>query len=156
MRLSDTLSGLLLVLFGLAVVLYARTFPGAAGHGVGPAFFPMVIGVGIALCGAVLGWSGRKERDAAGLEFEAWARHPRLALNGALVIGGLIFYAVAVETIGFFVTAFAILVALFLAFGVRWRWIVPLAAMVTLGLHVAFYSLLRVPLPWGWLEGIAW
>jgi hypothetical protein len=27
---------------------------------------------------------------------------------------------------------------------------------VTLGLHLAFYSLLRVPLPWGWLEGIAW
>jgi len=144
------------MLFGLAVVLYARTFPGAVSHSVGPAFFPLLIGVGIAFCGAVLWWSGRKEHDAARLEFEDWMRDPRLARNGVLVIGALIFYAVAVETIGFFVTAFAILVALFLAFGVRRRWIVPIAVAVTLGLHVAFYSLLRVPLPWGWLEGIAW
>ena len=32
----------------------------------------------------------------------------------------------------------------------------PLAAGVTLALHFAFYTLLHVPLPWGWLEGIAW
>ncbi len=41
---------------------------------------------------------------------------------------------------------------LFLAFGVARRWILPLAASVTLVIHYAFYSLLRVPLPWGVLE----
>ena len=156
MRLNDTLSGLLLVLLGAAVVACARTFPAAAGHGVGPGFFPILTGVGLALCGAVLMWSGRRQRDAAWLEVEDWMRRPRMVLNGALVIGGLIFYALAVDTVGFFITGFVFLAVLFLAFGVRRRWIAPIAAAVTFGLHVAFYTFLRVPLPWGWLEGIAW
>jgi putative tricarboxylic transport membrane protein len=36
------------------------------------------------------------------------------------------------------------------------RWIVPLAVVVTLAIHYAFYKLLRVPLPWGWLEPLGW
>jgi arginine exporter protein ArgO len=60
-------------------------------------------------------------------EFQEWVRQPRLILNGMLVIGALVFYAAAVETVGFFITAFVILVALFLAFGVSRRWIAPLA-----------------------------
>lgn len=156
MKFHDTLSGLLLVLFGAVVAFHASTFPASSGAGVGPGFFPLLTGVGLVLCGGVLAWSGRKQRDAAWFELEEWVRRPRMALNAALVIGALIFYAMAVETIGFFATSFAILAALFVAFGVRRRWIAPLAAAVTLGLHFAFYTLLRVPLPWGWCEGIAW
>lgn len=156
MRLNDALSGLLLVLFGSAVVLYARMFPAMPGQSIGPGVFPMLLGAGLALCGAALFWSGRKGDGAAWVELEDWARRPRRALNALLVVGALIFYAQVVETVGFFLTALVFLVVLFLAFGVSRRWIAPLAVAVTLGLHLAFYSLLRVPLPWGWLEGIAW
>jgi putative tricarboxylic transport membrane protein len=156
MGLNDAVSGLLLIIFGMVVVAWSRTFPPAIGQVIGPGFFPVLVGAGIAACGAVLLWSGRKVRGAILLELEDWVRQPRLMLNGGLVIGALIFYAMVVETVGFFITAFAILAILFLAFGVRRRWIAPLAAAVTLGLHVSFYSLLRVPLPWGWLEGMAW
>jgi putative tricarboxylic transport membrane protein len=90
------------------------------------------------------------------VEFDDWVRQPRMVLNAALVIGALIFYALMVDTIGFFLTAFILLTTLFLAFGVRRRWVGPIAIVVTLGLHFAFYTLLRVPLPWGWLEAIAW
>ena len=42
-------------------------------------------------------------------------------------------------------------------FGVRPRVrSLPLALVVTLVIHYAFYKLLRVPLPWGVLQGIAW
>jgi putative tricarboxylic transport membrane protein len=34
--------------------------------------------------------------------------------------------------------------------------VVPLAVVVTLIIHYAFYKLLRVPLPWGLLQGVAW
>ena len=156
MRLNDRLAGPLLILLGAVVVLYARTFPVTAGRGGGPGFFPILIGVGIAVCGAVLLWSGWKQPDPVWVEFENGLRRPRLALNGILVIGALVFYALVVDTVGFFLSAFVFLAGLFLAFGVRPRWITPIAVGVTLGLHVAFYTLLRVPLPWGWLEGIAW
>ena len=62
----------------------------------------------------------------------------------------------ALTSVGFFITAFVFLGGLFLLFGVSRRWIVPLAVVVTFALHVAFYTVLRVPLPWGWLEGMAW
>jgi putative tricarboxylic transport membrane protein len=156
MRLSDTFSGLLLLLFGCGVAFHARTFPATPGQNIGPGLFPLLIGMGIAVAGAVLIWSGRRQDERRWLESEMWMRQPRLLFNGALVIGAVIFYALAVETTGFFIAAFVFLGALFLAFGVDRRWVVPIAAGVTLGLHLAFYSLLRVPLPWGWLEGIAW
>ena len=156
MRLNDTLTGLLLLGFGSVVALYSRAFPATPGSSIGPGLFPIVIGLGIAACGAVLMWNARKQGKVRWLEFEDWMRQPRMALNAVLVISALIFYALAVDALGFFVTAFVFLVTLFLAFGTARRWIAPLAVVVTLGLHVAFYSLLRVPLPWGWFEGIAW
>lgn len=156
MRFHDTLSGLLLLFFGLTVALYSLSLPAPAGLRVGPGTFPTMIGIALAVCGAVLIASGRRQRGAAWVEWESWLREPRLALNAALVVAALIVYALAVETLGFFITAFILLTALFLAFGVSRRWIVPVAVTVTFGLHVAFYSLLRVPLPWGWLEPIAW
>jgi putative tricarboxylic transport membrane protein len=33
---------------------------------------------------------------------------------------------------------------------------VPIALVLTLLIHYAFYKLLRVPLPWGVLQPIAW
>ena len=156
MKLHDILSGGLLVLFGVGVAVYARTFPSSPGTGIGPGAFPLLIALGIAGCGVVLVASGSKQPRTSWVEFEEWVRRPRMALNGALVIGALVFYALAVETLGFFTTCFVILIGLCAAFGVRWRWALPVAVTVTFGLHFAFYKLLSVPLPWGWLEGMAW
>lgn len=79
-----------------------------------------------------------------------------MALNFAAVIGVLLFYAVAVDWLGFFITGVTFLLVLMQVFGVTRRWILPLAAGVTIAIHYGFYTLLRVPLPWGLLEGIAW
>jgi putative tricarboxylic transport membrane protein len=156
MRLHDTLWGLLVLLFGSAVALYARTFPATAGQSIGPGVFPFLIGVGFAVSGVVLIGAGLRKSRSRWMELDAWMGEPRTVVNAVLVVGVLIFYALAVETIGYFITAFIFLAVLFLALGVSRRWIAPIAAGVTLGLHVAFYSLLRVPLPWGWLERMAW
>ncbi len=45
---------------------------------------------------------------------------------------------------------------LFAVFGVRRGWILPLAILLTLAIHTAFYKLLKVPLPWGVLKGFIW
>lgn len=155
MKLHDTLTGLLLALIGVGVGWQASTFPPAPGHGPGAGAFPFVLGLGLAGCGLVLLIGGRRE-GGAWLQFDEGARHFASARNAALVPLALLAYALCVETAGFFLTSFVLLAGLFLAFGVRRRWIAPLAAGVTIALHGAFYSLLRVPLPWGWLEGIAW
>jgi putative tricarboxylic transport membrane protein len=155
MRLNDRALGLLIAMFGIAVLLYARTFPPMPGQPVGPSLFPMVIGGGMAIFGITLAFTGA-ERSARWIQIDDWVRNPRMVFNFALVVFDVVFYALALEWLGFFITAIAFLAALFLAFGVTRRWILPIAAGVTLAIHYGFYTLLRVPLPWGVLGGIAW
>ena len=48
------------------------------------------------------------------------------------------------------------LASLFAVFGVRPIWILPIALLLTLAIHTAFYKMLKVPLPWGLLQGFIW
>ncbi len=154
MKVSDRLSGFLAAALGVAVVLQARTFPGMPGQPIGPALFPALIGTALFVLGVILMYSGRGQRPV--VEGGAWTRRPRTVVTFVLVIADLLFYALAVDRLGFLITAALFLTVLFLAFGVRRARILPLAVAVTFAIHFGFYSLLRVPLPWGVLEGIAW
>ncbi len=156
MKLGDAASGLLSALLGVTVVLHARTFPPMPGQPVGPSLFPMLIGAGLIVAGVALILSGLRRRSGAFMALEAWARRPRMLVNFALIIADLLFYALAVDRLGFLITAVLFLTVLFLAFGVRRARILPMAVAVTLVIHYGFCTLLRVPLPWGVLEGIAW
>jgi putative tricarboxylic transport membrane protein len=156
MRLNDTLAGLLLACVGLAVALHAWSFPALPAQRIGPSVFPVTIGVVLALIGAALVVEGRQRPGVPPVTLDEWVRRPRLLFTFALVIAALVVYALTVDRVGFFIAAFVFLSILMLAFGVRRTWIAPLAASVTLGIHYVFYSLLRVPLPWGLFEGVAW
>jgi putative tricarboxylic transport membrane protein len=72
------------------------------------------------------------------------------------VIASVVFYVVAVDQLGFILTAIAVLTALFWVFAVPWRRSIVVALVATLLIHFAFYKLLRVPLPWGVLTAYAW
>ena len=155
MKLNPTLSGLLVLIVGLAIVVHARSFPPATGQSIGPGFFPSLVGAGLILCGLALIVSGRR-RGEPWIEAAEWMRRPRMIFNLLLVFADLVFYAVAVSSLGFFITALVFLSVLMVAFKVPPTRVVPLALAVTLIIHYAFYTLLRVPLPWGVLEGVAW
>ncbi len=156
MKLSDRASGFLAAALGLAVVLQARTFPPMPGQPVGPSLFPLVIGVGLIAAGAtLLVGDARRPRDPL-MVFADWARRRRSLGNFGLVLCAMVFWVLTLNTVGFLITAVVFLAVLFFAFGVRRARVLPLALAVTLAIHYAFYTLLRVPLPWGLLEGIAW
>lgn len=151
--MSDRVAGSVILVFGLAVAAMASGFPAVAGQVVGPSVFPTAIGLGLAICGSVLALRGGGAAVAAPV---GWRQRPRLLLDFGLVVFSLIFFAVALEPLGFLLTNLACLAALMLAFGARRQWILPVAVTVTLAMHYAFYTLLRVPLPWGVLTGLAW
>ena len=65
-------------------------------------------------------------------------------------------YLVAVDRLGFVVTGTIYLAALMAVLEVKPARILPLALLLTLAIHYCFYKLLRVPLPWGVLQSIAW
>ena len=157
MRVGDRAAGIAAIAFGSAVATYARAFPPASGQPVGPGAFPAAIGCALAAAGVLLLINGlRQQPRESWIELTAWVGSPRLASRGALVLAGVVFYALVLDRLGFLITATLLLSVLFAAFGVRRARILPLAAVVTLAIHFAFYTLLRVPLPWGLLEGIAW
>jgi putative tricarboxylic transport membrane protein len=156
MRIHDSLTGLATLVVGTVVAIAAWQFPPAPGQAFGPGGFPLLIGAALVICGLMLVGAGRGERTTPLLTLRTDSAQPHALRNLSLVLGGVTFFALVIDVAGFFLTAVTLLVVLFAAFGVPRRWIVPLAAGITLLLHVIFYTLLRVPLPWGWLEGFAW
>jgi len=161
MKLNDAVWGALLIFLSAAILVHVRNFPTIPGQNVGPALFPGLIAVGLVVCAVILIVKGLAARAQGGerghwLEFDAWTGSRRHVLAFALVVGVNVFYILLVDRLGFIPTGIVYLGVLFAVFGVRTGWIVPLALVVTLVIHFAFYKLLKVPLPWGVLQGIAW
>ncbi len=151
MRLSDRWVGVALALLGLAVVWSSRGFPAVPGQKVGAGFLPMIVGVGLLLCGAALVLRSRRDSAYAHEAGEA-APKPEHYGSAAVIVGAVVAYLTLADRLGFLLLAPLCLVAMFVALRVRWLPAVAWAIGGTLLVHFAFYKLLRVPLPWGVLR----
>ena len=162
MKLDDAVWGALLALLGAAILWHVQGFPRIPGQNVGPALFPGIVAAALVVCGAVLIAKGIRARRRVGadatpwLAAPEWLRAPRQLLAFLVLVASGAFYLVAVDRLGFVLTAVVFLVALMWVLRVRLAVAVPVALVGTLVIHTAFYKLLRVPLPWGVLQGIAW
>jgi putative tricarboxylic transport membrane protein len=161
MRLNDAVWGALLILFSAAILVHVQAFPTIPGQKVGPALFPGVLAACLAVCGVLLVVKGMAARGEGGdgarwLALDGWTRSRRHVVAFAAVIGVNVFYILVVGKLGFLLTGPIYLLTLFMVFGVRLKSALPLAVLMTLGVHYAFYKLLKVPLPWGVLERFAW
>jgi putative tricarboxylic transport membrane protein len=161
MKINDALWGAVLLLLAATILVHVQHFPKIPGQNVGPALFPGLIAAGLAVCALLLVVKGFAARKSGGgrqplVTPDDWLRSPRHVLAFVLVIGVNVFYILIVDWLGFIPTGVIYLSVLFLVFQVRKTWIVPLAIVIALGIHFAFYKLLRVPLPWGLLQGVAW
>jgi len=157
MRLPDRVTGLFLVGLGTASAYGGWLLPPVPGQPVGPNVFPLVIGIGLALCGLMIalkvGHSFEEEEAIIPLEGgQEAAVVPRGRLYGLRALLPpvlLLFYVIAAERLGFILTAGLIVLATSTALGARLKLSVPLAILAPIGVHLIFYKLLRVPLPVG-------
>ena len=157
MKLNDAVFGLLLTLVGAAVLVAIRGYPRIPGQPVGPALFPGLIAAGLCIAGLLLIVRGLRHRgEQPWLAWDDWVRSPRHALALLVLLGSVMFYIVAAEVLGFLPTAAIILTVLFLVLRVRPVLALVIALVAALLVHTAFYKLLKVPLPWGLLTGVAW
>jgi len=157
MKLSDAVFGLLLLALGAIVIAVVSSYPTIPAQRVGPSLFPGLIAVGLVIGGLILIVRGWRERATVPwLRFEPWVRSPQHVAGVLGVIGSVIFYIVAVDWLGFFLTSLLILTISFRLFGVALGRSIVIAAVATFVIHFAFYKLLRVPLPWGLLTPYAW
>ena len=161
MHLPDKVSGLFLVGLGAAAAYGGSRLPPVPGQQIGPDVFPMVVGIGLAICGALIALGiGRHFEEEAEADLAAhsdqpapeaahggWAMGLKVLLPPAL----LLFYVFAVDRLGFVPTGAVMVLATALALGARLKLAVPLALIAPLGVHLVFFKLLRVPLPDGLL-----
>jgi putative tricarboxylic transport membrane protein len=148
MRLHPSLLGLMFIALAAAFFGYTFTFPAFPGQRYGPALFPRVIAVGIALCGLVLVVRGRRS-GAPWLALDPALREPRRLASFAATLGAIVFYLLAAPALGFVPVAAIVVGGLAWWLGAR-VWVAVAAGVVaSLVVHWFFASVMRVPLPRG-------
>jgi putative tricarboxylic transport membrane protein len=157
MRLPDRVTGLFLVGLGAAAAYGGWRLPPVPGQPVGPNVFPLVIGIGLALCGLAIafgiGHSFEEEEEIVPYEGgEAPAPRGKLyALRALLPPALLLFYVAVADRVGFILTAAIIVYVTATALGARWKLALPITVLAPIVIHLIFSKLLRVPLPIGLL-----
>lgn len=157
MRFSDSLIAALLIALAAAVIAHASGFPPMPGQAFGSSLFPTLVAAGLILASlglVISGWRSGQRQPL--VERDAWVHSPRLLFDFALVIGGVLFYVLFSETLGYLIAAPLALAAFLFATGVRPLVVLPVAVVVPVIIHYLFYTLLKVPLPWGLLTDYAW
>ena len=158
MRLSDRTTGLSLVGLGALSAYFGSRLPPIPGQQIGPDVFPLVVGVGLCICGIMVacGVGRRYEAEAEAVV----ARHGGEEKTHTGLVGSarvllppviLLFYVLGVEWLGFIPTAALVVLAVSLALGASLRLAIPLALLTPIGVHLVFAKLLRVPLAAGFL-----
>lgn len=158
MQLSDRITGLFTVGIGALAAYAGSRLPPVPGQQIGPSVFPMVVGIGLVLCGGLIALRvGHGFEDAAApsepapdgvQEVAPGSRQPLFVLLPPAL---LVFYVLAVDRLGFVPTAAAMIVAGAAAFGAKPRLCVTMALVAPVVVHFLFAKLLRVPLPAGLL-----
>lgn len=174
MKSNDVPIGAGLLVLSLLILWHVSSFPPAPGQPYNAALFPGIAAGALALASIALIISGFRKRgderkaaadDAARKELESLAddqevletaKVPSRLLAIVLTAGAIGFYLVAAKFLGFIITGAIILAVLMWSYGVAARMFVPVAIIGAVVIHLAFYKLLSVPLPWGVLQPLAW
>jgi putative tricarboxylic transport membrane protein len=150
MKFNDAVLGAVFLALSIAVLVAIQGYPRIPGQSIGPGAFPGLIAILLGGCSIALIWRGWRERANQPLvAIGAWLGSPRHVQNFLVAAGSLAFYVLASDRLGFLVCGALILLALFLTLRVRQRLALPLALVLPIVIHLIFYKLLRVPLPWG-------
>ena len=150
MQRVDRWVSVFLAVLGGSVMWSARNYPNVPGQKLGAGFLPMLVGAGLVVCALLL--FRRSLRSGSGPSQDA-SHGPTERLGAPLmVLAAVALYVLLSTPLGFLLVAPVCLAMLFRTFGQRWTSALLWAVGGTVVVHVAFYKLLRVPLPWGILK----
>lgn len=153
MRCNDAVFGCVFIVFALAVIAHARTFPSLHGQAYGPDLFPTLISAGLIASGLVLVARGLISRQTTPLfNAHSWAGNRSAQINLLLMITSVLVFILLADTIGFIFLAVPILIVLAYRFGVPLIYAVLLSVVTTFIIHTLFVRILLVPLPRGLLD----
>ncbi len=138
--MSDRLTGLILLALAVAYGVTASGFEAMIGDPLGPAVFPLVLSIPLALFSLFL--IVRPDPEPR------WARGREL-LKQALTLVVFVAYAQLIEPLGFVLTSVLAVLALGLLLGARAHQAGAAGLAIALTLFVLFHHVLNLPLPVG-------
>jgi putative tricarboxylic transport membrane protein len=147
-KFNDAVLGFVFLALSIAVLVTVQGYPKIPGQSIGPGAFPGLIAVLLGGCSVALIWRGIRNKGSL-VAVGAWLGSLEHVRNFLITVGALVFYIFAADTLGFLICGALILLCLFWTLRVRPAVALPLALFLPVLIHLIFYKLLRVPLPWG-------
>ena len=146
MRRADQITGVIVLIFSLAVIEGARRMPPSGTFGPGAGFLPFWLGAALAILSIVLLVNASREPAQASDRSPFPKGGAVLAILEA--VGGLAAFILLLETLGFLLSI-ALLTAFLLRVVEREPWLTSVIVAVAnaAGLYVIFQMLLGVSLP---------
>lgn len=158
---AEIVFGAVLAVAGLVIARTAAALPTIPSQAYGSGFFPMWVGIALAVCGVLLVGRillGRRIPPATTASPAALAEgvgpSPRAVLAVAWLVIGLVLVAWLLETMGFLLCMPVFMLAYLWLVGEPLRRSVLTTAVAMAVVYWGFAKLLKVPLPLGWLQGL--
>jgi putative tricarboxylic transport membrane protein len=148
MRTSNTVIGVLLIIFACIVLIHVQSFPSLENGYPGPALFPEVLCVLFIFCCVGLVIQGIRRREKV-LKFDLGTITLAGWINIVFVLGAVVCYIFLAEYLGFLIFSFVILMILMKWLKVKMLPSLAMSVVVTLAIYMLFAKILLVPLPWG-------
>jgi len=139
---KDFFSGLLFVIVGVAFAIGARTYTVGTGARMGPGYFPTILGVILALLGAVIVFGALRKGGPDGDKIGKWAWRPLFFiilsnLVFGVLLGGL--PSIGLPAMGLIAAIYALVIISSMAGDqFEWKGVIILATILAVGSYIAF------------------
>ncbi len=151
---KDFFSGLMFLIVGGAFAIGANSYTVGTGARMGPGYFPLMLGVVLAVLGAAIVFKALTIETPDGEKFGAFAWRPTICIIGSnlvfgICLGGLKLGGVTViPSLGLIVGIFALVMIASLAAEVyRLKEVLALATVLAVGCYLTFIVLLKLQMP---------
>lgn len=147
MRTVDRAVGAAIALLAVAVFWSSRSFPNVPGQKLGASTLPGIVAVGLFACGLLLVLRSTRASRYAHTADEPADRERIAPAFG--ILASIVLYVAASDAVGYLIVAPLSLIVALRALQVGWGRAIAWSIVAAIAVHVSFYKLLKVPLPWG-------
>lgn len=148
---KDFFSGLMFMVVGVAFAWGATTYSVGSGARMGPGYFPLMLGILLALIGAVITFKAMVVETEGGDKIGAWAWKPLFFILAAnflfgILLGGL--PSIGLPAMGMILGIYALVIISSLAGNeFSLKGVLGLSTILAIGSYLAFVVLLKLQFP---------
>lgn len=153
MKNQDAVTAIFWVILGSVISVWSATFPFGTKEALGPAILPFGSGLILISLGSILFFESRKQNEVKTTEtFVPLIPRGAAFTRTALSLGSMFLSAVLLESLGFVLTVFCLILFLMRAIHPqKWRVSIFYSLVFTLGSYIVFQVLLKTTLPRGFI-----